>query len=68
MDNEMKQFQKDLLDSVRQMIDRKAEGKTAVTLSVTAEARAKVGVSQDAFAPLLGISLRTLPDRELRRR
>lgn len=42
----------------------KAARKTEVTLSAAAEARAKVGVSQSAFAELLGVSLRTLQDWE----
>lgn len=68
MDNEMEQFQKDLLDSVRQMKNGKAARATEVTLSAAAEARAKVGVSQNAFAQLLGVSLRTLQDWEQGRR
>ena len=68
MDNEMENFQKDLLASVRQMKAGKAARKTEVTLSAAAEARAKVGVSQSAFAELLGVSLRTLQDWEQGRR
>lgn len=68
MDNEMEQFQKDLLDSVRQMKNGKAARTTEVTLSAAAEARDKVGVSQNAFAQLLGVSLRTLQDWEQGRR
>ncbi len=68
MDNEMEQFQKDLLNSVRQMKNGKAARTTEVTLSAAAEARAKVGVSQNAFAQLLGVSLRTLQDWEQGRR
>ena len=54
MDHEMENFQKDLLASVRQMKAGKAARVTEVTLSVAAEARAKVGLSQSAFAQLLG--------------
>lgn len=68
MDHEMENFQKDLLASVRQMKAGKAERATEVTLSVAAEARAKVGLSQSAFAQLLGVSLRTLQDWEQGRR
>jgi putative transcriptional regulator len=68
MDNEMEQFQKDLLTSVRQMNAGKAARVTEVKLSTAAEARAKVGVSQNAFALLLGVSLRTLQDWEQGRR
>lgn len=68
MANELEQFQQDLLDSVRQMKERKAARVTHVPLSAAAEARAKVGVSQSAFAKLLGVSLRTLQDWEQGRR
>ena len=61
-------FQKDLLASVRQMKAGKAARATEVTLSVAAEARAKIGLSQSAFAQLLGVSLRTLQDWEQGRR
>lgn len=51
---EMDSFQKDLLESVRQMnADMAAR-----------EVRAKMGLSQRAFAQLLGVSLRTLQDWE----
>lgn len=68
MDHEMENFQKDLLASVRQMKAGKAARTTEVTLSAAAEARAKVGLSQSAFAELLGVSLRTLQDWEQGRR
>ena len=68
MDHEMENFQKDLLASVRQMKAGEAARTTEVTLSAAAEARAKVGVSQSAFAELLGVSLRTLQDWEQGRR
>jgi len=68
MANELEQFQEDLLDSVRQMKAGKAARVTQVPLSAAAEARAKVGVSQNAFAKLLGVSLRTLQDWEQGRR
>lgn len=68
MDHEMESFQKDLLASVRQMKAGKAARTTEVKLSAAAAARAKVGVSQSAFAELLGVSLRTLQDWEQGRR
>ncbi|UCZ84659.1 helix-turn-helix domain-containing protein [Pseudomonas sp. L5B5] len=68
MDHELQQFQKDLLTSVGQMKASKAARATTVKLSVAAEARAKVGLSQSAFATLLGVSLRTLQDWEQGRR
>jgi len=64
MDHEMENFQKDVLASVRKMKAGKAARTTEVTLSIAAEARAKVGLSQSAFAQLLGVSLRTLQDWE----
>ena len=68
MVNELEQFQQDLLDSVRQMKAGKAARVTEVRLSAAAEARAKVGISQSAFAKLIGVSLRTLQDWEQGRR
>lgn len=68
MDHEMENFQKDVLASVRKMKAGKAARTTEVTLSIVAEARAKVGLSQSAFAQLLGVSLRTLQDWEQGRR
>ena len=58
MDHEMESFQKDLLASVRQMKPAKAARTTEEKLS--AASRAKVGVSQSAFAELVGVSQRTL--------
>ncbi|CAI8845860.1 MULTISPECIES: helix-turn-helix domain-containing protein [unclassified Pseudomonas] len=68
MVDELEQFQQDLLESVRQMKAGKAARVTQVPLSAAAEARAKVGVSQSAFAKLIGVSLRTLQDWEQGRR
>ena len=68
LDNNMLQFQEDLLQSVRQMKTGKASRTTAVALTAAAEARAKVGVSQSEFATLLGVSVRTLQDWEQGRR
>lgn len=45
IDTEMKQFQNDLLASVRQMKAGKAARTTVVTLTAAADARAKVGVA-----------------------
>ena len=63
----MTDFEKDLLESIRQA--RRGEGRvTHVPMTVAAEARMKVGVSQSAFAQLLGVSLRTLQEWEQGRR
>jgi putative transcriptional regulator len=68
MDKEIEQFQNDLLESVRQMKKGQAVRVTQVTLSPTAEVRAKVGMSQNGFAKLLGVSVRTLQEWEQGRR
>lgn len=68
IDKDMAQFQDDLLASVRQMKAGKAVRTTVVALTPAAEARAKVGMSQSAFAVLLGVSVRTLQDWEQGRR
>ena len=67
-DQEMEQFQNDLLESVRQMKAGEAARSTVVALTAAADARAKVGVSQSEFATLLGVSVRTLQDWEQGRR
>ena len=67
MDKEMEQFQNDLLKSVRQM--KASKGRTTtVKVSIATEARNRVGLSQAAFATLLGVSVRTLQDWEQGRR
>ncbi|MBS1157334.1 MAG: Transcriptional regulator with Fis-type helix-turn-helix motif [Proteobacteria bacterium] len=68
MDKEMEQFQADLLQSVREMKAGKTARVTQVAVSPVVEARAKVGLSQAAFAALLGVSARTLQDWEQGRR
>jgi putative transcriptional regulator len=68
MDSEMKKFQDDLLQSAKQMRQGKAARTNQVELSPAAEARAKMGLSQQAFASLLGVSARTLQDWEQGRR
>jgi putative transcriptional regulator len=68
MPSEMKKFQQDLLESVRQMRRGQAARVTKVKLPHAAEARAKIGLSQLDFARLLGVSARTLQDWEQGRR
>ena len=60
-------FEVDLLESIRQA--RRGEGRvTKVAVSAATEARMKVGLSQAAFAKLLGVSVRTLQEWEQGRR
>jgi putative transcriptional regulator len=60
----MEQFQADLLKSVKDMKAGRAARSTQVELPVASLARAKAGLSQSAFAALLGVSARTLQDWE----
>lgn len=63
----MTAFEVDLLESIRQA--RRGEGRvTKVAVSAATEARIKVGLSQAAFAKLLGVSVRTLQEWEQGRR
>jgi putative transcriptional regulator len=68
MDKELEQFQTDLLKSVGEMKSGRAARTTRVEPTAAALARAKVGLSQSAFAALLGVSMRTLQDWEQGRR
>jgi putative transcriptional regulator len=68
MPSEMDKFQKDLLESVKQMGRGQFARKTKVKLPAAAQARAKSGLSQQEFAALLGVSPRTLQDWEQGRR
>jgi DNA-binding XRE family transcriptional regulator len=61
---EMEQFQNDLLASVRQMKSGKAARITNVNVSSIVAARNTLGLSQSRFAELLGVSKRTLQERE----
>jgi putative transcriptional regulator len=60
MPSEMQKFQDDLLASVKQVRCGQAARVSKVKLPVAAEAGASVGLSQQAFAQLLGVSARTL--------
>ena len=68
MPSEIENFQRDLLESVKQMKCGEAARTTQVKLSEAAQARSMVGLSQQAFATLLGVSPRTLQDWEQGRR
>lgn len=57
-----------LLESVRQMKRGEAARVTHVEVSEAVEARNRVGLSQNDFANLLGVSKRTLQDWEQGRR
>lgn len=65
---ELKQFQDDLLQSVREMKTKKVARATRIKLPEFVRARNKIGLSQSEFADLLGVSLRTLQDWEQGRR
>ena len=60
MDKEMNEFCEDLLESAKQMKEKKAARKTVVVVSDITRARNKVNMSQPAFAELMGVSVRTL--------
>jgi len=64
----MQKFQEDLLASVKQMRRGQAARVSKVKLPAAVEARASVGMSQQEFAQLLGVSPRTLQDWEQGRR
>lgn len=68
MPSELEAFQQDLLKSVKQMRRGQAAGVTRVKVPQAAEARSRVGLSQQEFARLLGVSARTLQDWEQGRR
>ncbi|KAG8151404.1 helix-turn-helix domain-containing protein [Burkholderia catarinensis] len=68
MDKELERFQADLLKSVGDMKARRAARVTRVRPTAAVLAREKVGLSQSAFASLLGVSVRTLQDWEQGRR
>ncbi len=68
MPSDIERFKKDLLTSVKQMRRGQAARVTKVEIPAAAEARATVGLSQQDFAELLGVSARTLQDWEQGRR
>ena len=68
MPSEMEVFKQDLLKSVKQMRRGQAARITRVKVPQAAQARSRVGLSQQEFARLLGVSARTLQDWEQGRR
>jgi len=68
MPSEIARFQQDLLESVKQMRRGQAARVTKVAVPAAAVARARVGLSQQQFAGLLGVSARTLQDWKQGRR
>ncbi|MBY0444338.1 MAG: helix-turn-helix domain-containing protein [Burkholderiales bacterium] len=60
MDKELEQFQANLMQSVKEMNAGRAARTTVVPLSAVAATRSKAGISQAAFAALLGVSARTV--------
>ena len=63
MDAESQAFAQDVVTSVQHA--QHGEGRVhQETLSAAAEARAKVGLTQKAFAQLMGVSVRTLQNWE----
>lgn len=68
MPSDLAKFQNDLLESVKQMRRGQTARVPMVAVPAAAEARARVGLSQQEFAGLLGVSARTLQDWEQGRR
>ncbi len=67
-DKEMKQFEADLLQSVREMKDHKFARATKFNMTEIARTRIDAGFSQNTFAKLMGVSVRTLQEWEQGRR
>lgn len=67
-DAEQAEFEADLLESIRQMNVGEAARTTQVQLTPAAAARAAVGVSQNEFARMLNVSIKTLQNWEQGRR
>ena len=68
MSSDLETFKRDLLASVKQMRRGQATRVTRVKVPQAAQARSRMGLSQQAFARLLGVSARTLQDWEQGRR
>ncbi len=68
MPSDIEKFKRDLLTSVQQMRRGESTRVTRVKVPQAAEARSRTGLSQEEFARLLGVSVRTLQDWEQGRR
>ena len=68
MSSDLETFKRDLLASVKQMRRGQAARVTRIKVPEAAQARSRMGLSQQAFARLLGVSARTLQDWEQWRR
>ncbi len=68
MSHDAESFRADLLESVRQMRRSEAARVTDVETTWVSDARARIGLDEEAFARLLGVSPRTLRDWERGRR
>ena len=68
MPSDIEEFQKDLIESVEQMRSTHGARATKVKVPQAAEAREPVGLSQQDFAHLFGVSLRMLRGWEQGRR
>ncbi len=64
MSHDAESVRADLLESVRQMRRCEAARVTDVATTSVSDARARVGLGQEEFARLLGVSTRTLRDWE----
>ena len=64
VDQEMAQFQADLLQSVREMKAGSVARSTFIPVTDALQARARLDLSQSQFAKLLGVSVRTLQEWE----
>lgn len=67
-DKEMKQFEDELLQSVREMKSREFGRTSKFDISEMVNTRINAGFSQDSFAKLMGVSVRTLQEWEQGRR
>lgn len=68
MGKELKQFQADLLSSVKDMKAGRAAKITQAQPAQAAMVRTRLGLTQAAFSQLLGVSARTVQDWEQGRR